>query len=130
MNERPMGWNFWSKLNPNLTFKMLSIILFLTLIAIGNTFSVYDNVLKQDKTTAFFSFLAVIFYIIPAYGLFKLKSWARKFELVFSFFLIVLGVIILLFESFIGGLFIIVTHGLIALYLLSKECKDIIEAKN
>lgn len=74
---------------------------------------------------ALLSFLTVCLYSIPAYGLFKLQKWARKFELVFSFICLVLGVIMLLFESIISGIFIIITHGLIVMYLLSKECKQV-----
>ncbi|MGI6092331.1 MAG: hypothetical protein GX348_06555 [Veillonellaceae bacterium] len=130
MDERPIGWSFWSKLNPNLTFRLLLIIIFLILIAVGNAFSVYDSLIKQDITTASYSFISILLYIIPAYGLFKLRNWARRFELVFSFILIGLGIIMLLFDSVISGLFIITTHGLIAMYLLSSECKRALGIKN
>lgn len=130
MDERPIGWSFWSKLNPNLTFRLLLIIIFLILIAVGNAFSVYDNITKQDSTIAIYSFLSILLYVIPAYGLFNLKNWARKFELAFSFILVVLGVIMLLFDSLLSGLFIITTHGLIAMYLLSSECKRAMGIKN
>lgn len=130
MGERPIGWSFWSKLNPNLTFRLLLIIIFLILIAVGNAFSVYESLLKQDSTAALYSFLSILLYVVPAYGLFKLKDWARRFELVFSFILVVLGIIMLLFDSLISGLFIITTHGLIAMYLLSSECKQVMGIKN
>jgi uncharacterized membrane protein (DUF2068 family) len=123
MNERPIGWSFWSKLNPNLTFKLLLIIIFLALIAFLNVFGVYDNFVKHDMNAALLSLLTICLYIIPAYGLFKLKKWARSFEIVFSFVCLILGVIMLLFESIVSGIFIMTTHGLIVMYLLSKECK-------
>ncbi|MDD4600797.1 hypothetical protein SDC9_06161 [bioreactor metagenome] len=126
MNERPLGWSFWSKLNPNLTFRLLLIIIFLALIAFLNLFGLYDNFIKHDMDAALLSLFTVCLYSIPAYGLFKLKRWARSFEIVFSCVCLILGVIMLLFESIASGVFIIATHGLIVKYLLSKECKQAI----
>lgn len=129
MDERLIGSSFWSKLNPNMTFRLLLIIIFLVLIAIGNAFSTYDSITNQDTTTASYSFISILLYAIPAYGLFKLKTWARTFELAFSFLLLVLGIIMLLFDSIISGIFIIATHGLIAMYLVTNECKNALGIK-
>jgi len=124
MSQRPLGWSFWSRIPPNLTWKLLVIIVFLGLIALGNIFSAYDRIINNDMMTALYASISVLFYLIPAYGLFKLKAWARTFELIFSFILVALGFVMLIFDSLISGLFIITTHGLVALYLLSNECKQ------
>lgn len=130
MSQRPLGWSFWSRIPPNLTWRLLVIIVFLGLIALGNIFSAYDRIINNDMMTALYASISVLFYVIPAYGLFKLKTWARTFELIFSFILVALGFIMLIFDSLISGLFIITTHGLVALYLLSNECKQALGLKS
>lgn len=123
MTERPNRWSFWSLLHPNLTFRLLIIIIFLSFVALGNAFGVYDSIIKHDTSALLYALVSTVLYAVPAYGLFKLKSWARLLELVLSVIMVALGVVMVLFESFITGIFIIVTHGLIASYLVSKECK-------
>lgn len=123
MTEQPKRWSFWSLLHPNLTFRLLLIIIFLSLVAIGNAFAIYDSVIKQDTSALLYAFISTLIYAVPAYGLFKLKPWARLMELILSVIMVILGIVMVLFESFITGIFIIVTHGLIASYLVSKECK-------
>lgn len=123
MTEQPKRWSFWSLLHPNLTFRLLLIIIFLSLVAIGNAFAIYDSVIKQDTAALLYAFISTLIYAVPAYGLFKLKPWARLMELILSVIMVILGIVMVLFESFITGIFIIVTHGLIASYLVSKECK-------
>lgn len=130
MLQSPLGWSFWSRIPPNLTWRLLLIIVFLGLIAMGNIFSAYDRIINNDMTTALYAAISVLFYAIPAYGLFKLKTWARTFELIFSFILVGLGLVMLIFDSIISGLFIITTHGFVAVYLLSNECKKAIGLKS
>ena len=112
-------------LNPNLTFKLIIIIIFLSLIAIGNGFGVYENIVEQNITEAVNSLVSVLIYAIPAYGLLKLRPWARIAELALSILLVMLGTVLMLFYSVAIGAFIVITHGLIAAYLLTNECKQI-----
>ncbi len=115
----------WYMLNPNLTFKLIIIIIFLSLIAIGNGFGVYENIVEQNITEAVNSLVSVLIYAIPAYGLLKLRPWARIAELALSILLVMLGTVLMLFYSVAIGAFIVITHGLIAAYLLTNECKQI-----
>ncbi|MEN6411166.1 MAG: hypothetical protein ABFC84_00190 [Veillonellales bacterium] len=114
-----------SFLHPNLTSRLVMISLFLCLIAAGNIFGVYDGWSKQDNHAVLTSLLAALLYGIPAYGLLRLKSWARLTELVLSILLSLLGVVMALFDNIGVGLFVMITHGWIAWYLQTKECKKI-----
>lgn len=109
----------------NMTWQLLSIILFLGLIGLGNIIGLYNAFSLPDRNVAIWTFWAVCLYWIPAWGLLRLKRWARKLELVISGLLILLVVPILLFieGSLFGAIFVLMTHGLIMKYLLSLECK-------
>lgn len=118
VEKRPFWWNLFP---PDLSGGLIIIILFLALIAIGNILNTYNALKATEDSQALWSAAATACYILPTYGLFRLKRWARWFEIVFSLILVVLGLVVLVFSSFIVGLFIIVIHGLIARYLLSAK---------
>lgn len=109
--------------HPDLTLRLLIIIIFLSLVAIGNVLGVYENILAQNSVETVNSAVSVLIYGIPAYGLLKLRPWARMTELILSAILVILGLILITSYSFLIGAFIIITHGLIAAYLLTNECK-------
>ena len=110
-------------INPKLTLRLLIIIVFLALTAIGNAFGMYESITKQNFPEALNSACSVLIYAIPVYGLVKLKRWARMLELILSALLVILGLILLSSYSIVIGSFITITHGLIAGYLLTSECK-------
>lgn len=108
-----------------ITLKLMIIVVFLVIVGIGNAVGIYDAFIKNDFNAMALSGAACIFYFIPAYGLFHLKTWARNLELALSIILILFGILVLLFESIGVGIAVIIPHGLICLYLLSSECKEI-----
>jgi hypothetical protein len=102
---------------------MILIIGFLILIGIGNLLGAYQAFTRGNLSAMLSAGGGALLYFIPAYGLLKLKAWARKLELVLSILFMLLGAAVLLFESMIGGVIILLSHGLIVAYLLSSECK-------
>lgn len=115
--------SFWSFLHPDLTLRLLIIIGFLLLVAIGYAFGIYDGFIHNDTTATFNSLAALLLYAIPAWGLLKLKRWARLFELVLSIIFVVIGFIVMFGYNMTMGVITVVPHGLIAIYLLSDDCR-------
>ena len=113
------------QLKPRSSLRLIIIIVFLISIGIGNAVGIYDAFIKNDINAMALSGAACSLYFIPAYGLFHLKTWARNLELALSILLILFGILVLFFESIVVGMAIIIPHGLIGLYLLSRECKEI-----
>lgn len=109
---------------PALTGRLIIIVIFLFITAIGNAFGVYDALVNNNLNAAFNSLVAVLLYLIPAIGLLKLKRWARMFELGLSILLVILGIILMATFNMTFGVITIVPHGLIAIYLLSKDCRQ------
>lgn len=120
MIERP---SFLSFFHPDLTVRLIIIIIFLLLIAIGYVFGIYDGLVNNNPTAVFNSFVAVLIYAIPAFGLLRLKRWARLFELGLSILFVITGLVILFGYSLTMGIMTLVPHGLIAIYLLSNDCR-------
>jgi len=117
--------SFWRVVHPEVPLKLLLVILFLLLIALASGFSCYDNAASGNAGQAGLAALGVCLYALPAAGLARLRSWARKFEIGFSAFWVIIGGIILVYYSLWEGSFIIATHGSVALYLLSHECREL-----
>lgn len=122
---------WWRTFNPNLTLSLLIIILFLVIIGIGNLFGVYQFLTEGNISGAMLAVFSTLLYFIPAYGLFKLKRWARFIELFLSLLLVGLGMILIftgisnreLFNLATQGVIITVIHGAIAAYLLTDRCR-------
>lgn len=113
-----------------ITLKLMIIVVFLVIIGVGNAVGIYDAFTKNDFNAMALSGAASTVYFIPAYGLFYLKVWARNLELALSIIFILFGILVLLFESIVAGIAIIIPHGLICLYLLSRECKEIFSSSD
>lgn len=120
MTDKPAWWSF---IHPDLTLRLLIVVMFLLLIAIGYAFGIYDGLSKNDTTAALNSFAALLLYAIPAFGLLKLKRWARLFELILSIIFVVIGFIVMFGYNMTMGVITVVPHGLIAIYLLSNDCR-------
>jgi len=120
LTEKPSSLSF---LHPDLTTRLIIVILFLLIIALGNVFGIYDGMVNNNPTAAFNSFVALLLYAIPAFGLFQLKRWARMFELVLSILFVIIGLVIMFGYSVTMGIITLVPHGLIAIYLVSNDCR-------
>jgi len=123
MSGRPQ----WLALfHPDLTWPLIVIIGYLLLVAIGNLLAAYNNLVTQANVmVAAVNLISMLLYVLPAYGLAKLKRWARFAELTLSIMSVLLG-IVLMIQGILGmGVLVIVPHGLIAIYLLSDNCRRI-----
>ena len=120
MSERPRWWSF---LHPDLTGRLLLVIGFLLVVAIGYAFGVYTSATQGNLPAALNAFVALLLYAVPAVGLLKLKRWARMFELILSFLFVIIGFIIMFGYNMTMGVMTIVPHGLIGMYLLSEDCR-------
>ena len=121
MNENSR-WR--SVFHHNVTLPLIAIIAYLFLIAIANLIATYHSIsTEQDLITAGGSIISVVLYALPAYGLMKLKRWARLMELSISLLSVGLGIVLMLAGMLGSGVLIIIPHGLIAIYLLSDKCR-------
>lgn len=126
--ERP---KWWRAFDPNLTLPLLGIILFLALIGIGNLFGLYQFLTEGNIGGAMLALFSSLLYFVPAYGLLKLKRWARFIEMFLSLLLVGLGMILIftgisnreMFNLATQGVIITVIHGSIAAYLLTERCR-------
>lgn len=110
--------------HPNVTLPLIVIIAYLFFIAAANLIAIYHNLfVEPDLNASIISMLAVIRHAIPAYGLTKLKRWARWTELALSVLSVILGILLMLAGQLGLGVLIIVPSGLIAIYLLSNGCR-------
>lgn len=117
---------FWFKLfDPRLTGGLIAVIIFLFLIALFNTFSLVGALSAGNFSEAGQRLLSILLYTLPTVGLMKLNRWARLFEIGYSLLMVVLGFIILFGANIFMGTFIVVTHGLVGIYLLSAKCRQL-----
>lgn len=120
MQYRPF---WWSLLHPNLTGGLIAIIIFLSLMAIANLVTFINSI--ASGVSALNYLVPSIMYGLPAVGLMRLKRWARMFEIVYSILMVALGLFLMVAVSMGMGAFIVVTHGLVAMYLLSEKCRRV-----
>ncbi|SDF76315.1 hypothetical protein [Sporolituus thermophilus] len=121
--DRPSWWSF---IPANMPLPLLLIIIYLFIIALGNLFALYQYVAVQPNLlTAIGHLVSVLLYAGPAYGLLKLKRWARSVELYLSLFSVALGLFLMFTGAFGMAVMIIVPHGLIAIYLLTDKCREL-----
>ena len=113
-----------SFLHPALTFRLLLIVGFLALITLSSLFGIYDGFSRSDSSEMLQSLLRAALYGLPAYGILRLKPWARIMELAVAVFCVILGFFLMFSVNLSLGVILVVIHGLIALYLLSAECRQ------
>lgn len=119
MQYRP----FWFSLfHPNLTGGLIAIIIFLSIMAIANLVSFANSISSGTESLNFL--VPTLMYGLPAVGLMRMKRWARIFELIYSILMVALGIFLMVAASVGMGAFIIVTHGVVAMYLLSEKCRQ------
>lgn len=122
MDNRP----FWGRIfHPDLPGGLIAVIIFLMFIAFSNIFAIYGALVNHNIPEALGSALSILLYTIPAYGLLKMKRWARLFEIVFSMLLVGLGFVIMFTVNMGMGILIIITHGPVAIYLLTDRCRRV-----
>lgn len=117
---------FWFKLfDPKLTGALIGVIIFLFLTALLHVFGLIDAVGRQNMSEAGQRALSIVLYGLPAFGLAKLNRWARLFEIGYSMLMVALGFFIMAAANMFMGTFIVVTHGLVGIYLLSAKCRQL-----
>lgn len=120
MIDKPLLRSFFP---PALTARLMLVAFFLLLIAFGYAFGIYDGLIHNNLNAALNSLIATLLYAVPALGLLRLKRWARLFELGLSILFVILGFVIMFGYNMTMGVLTIVPHGIIAIYLLSKDCR-------
>jgi len=117
---------FWFKIfDPRLTGRLIAVIIFLFLIALSNALSLIATFSASNIAAAGQHLLSVLLYALPAYGLMKLNRWARRFEIAYSMLLVVLGFFLMAAFNMFMGMFIVVTHGLVGIVLLSAKTREL-----
>ena len=124
-NEKKMSSRRPTWLSPGVTFKLLLIVAFLCLNAVGNLFSAFAQFRSQNIYGVLIYFLTFVLYIVPAYGLYRLKKWARLLQLIFSIIFVIQGLFVMISGQMFMGMINVVLYGLSAIYLLSEECRNI-----
>ena len=106
------------------SWKMLLVIAFLGITAVIQLVNAILQFSQQNIMSAAPFFGSFLLAVAPTVGLYRRKTWARLLQLALSLLLVIMG----LLEMFAGGLFAgmikIVPNGLVAIYLLSDECRD------
>ena len=124
-NEKKIPSRRLTWLSPSVTIKLLLIIAFLGLNAIGNLISAFSQFGTHNMYQVSIYLLTFILYLVPAYGLYRLKKWARLLQLTFSIMFVIQGMLVMLSGQMFIGMVNIVLYGLTAIYLLSEECRKL-----
>ncbi|MDU4962103.1 MAG: hypothetical protein E6X17_15715 [Sporomusaceae bacterium] len=114
-----------SWLDPRLPWKLLLILAMLLLFAIGNFVNALSLLQTGPAAVAGFYFASVVLYLLPVYGLYRLKGWARLLQMFLSLSNVISGGAAMLRGQLFDGMFNIVIYGLIAIYLLSDEARGL-----
>lgn len=115
---------FWFKwFDPRLTGGLIAVIIFLFFIALSNVFSLFGSIRAGNTSEVGLQLLSILLYALPAFGLLKLKRWARLFEIAFSLLMVVLGFFIMVSFNMFMGMIIVVSHGLVGICLLSAKSR-------
>lgn len=117
MEKRPF---WWSIVPSNLTAGLIVIIAYLALNTAFNLFAIFSALSQGATAIATFAVGAAI-YAVAVYGLYKVKRWGRLYTIAISVLMVVAGFLTMLAISMTDGVFMVVTHGLIAIYLLSQK---------
>jgi hypothetical protein len=114
-----------SWLSPHLSWKLLLVLALLCLNALGNVLSAFVQLQTGNLSGAAIYIFTAALYLLPAYGLFKLKNWARLLQLTLSILFVVQGIVVMINGYMFLGMINVVLHGLTAIYLLSDECRKL-----
>lgn len=120
INTRP---NWLQRFNPDLTIGLLAIILVLALLTAFSIINIVAGLFAQQPALALYSAFATAMYGISAYGLFRLKRWARFLQLFLSILSFLSGIVTMFSQSMGTGILTVIIHGLIAIYLLTDDCR-------
>lgn len=107
-----------------LTFKLRLVLAVLIINAMTNFYSMLIYLGGQNFHSVLVHLLTAALYLGPAYGLYQQRNWARLLQITFSLIFVAHGMILMIGTNMLAGMLNIVTYGLIALYLLSDECRN------
>lgn len=118
MEKRPF---WWSVVPSKLTAGLIVIIVYLALNTVFNLFALFNSLSGKDATSAVTFVVGASIYALAVFGLYKLKRWGRLFTIVISVLMVIAGFLTMFAVNLTDGMFMVVTHGLIAIYLLSQK---------
>lgn len=120
INTRP---TWLQRFNPDLTIGLFAVIVVLALFAVGSFVGIAAGVFTKQPGVIMTSALTMAMYLVPAWGLYRLKRWARFMQLFLSIMSLISGFITMFSQNMGLGVLTIVIHGLIAIYLLTDDCR-------
>ena len=120
--------SFWQKVfHPDATLPLIAIIIYLALMTVANLLGFYGTMIETpNPTLASMSLIAVLRFAVPAYGLAKLKKWARFTELGLSVLSVLVGIGAIGGGMILLGILNIAFHGFIIHYLTSQDGRRIV----
>lgn len=122
-DQKPSRRPAW--LSPHLSWKLLLVIALLVLNSFGNLYSAFVQLQANNLSSVAIYLVTVVLYLLPAYGLYKLKRWARLLQLTFSIIFVVQGAVVMISGYMFLGMVNVVLYGLTGIYLLSDECRNL-----
>lgn len=121
-DQLPSHRTSWRK--PHLTWKLLLILAFLGINAISNVLTAFIQLQTGNLNNAIIFTVTAALYMLPAYGLYKLKKWARLMQMILSLIFLIQGIIMMVQGLLFMGMINVVLYGLTAIYLLGDECRN------
>ena len=108
-----------------LPVKMILVIVFLGLNAVGNLLTAFIQLGTQNIQGFVIYLVTGALYAGPAYGLYHIKRWASFLQLVLSIMFMLQGGFLMLSGYLLLGMINVVLYGLTAIYLLSDESRNL-----
>lgn len=112
-------------LHPDLTLRLILVVLYFLLTGISNLFGLYDAlVVNQDASSLWVPLCAALLYLPAGLALARLREWGRKLALAVCGLAIIVAVPVLFFlGAYLGAGLTLLLNALILRYLLSAECR-------
>lgn len=120
-DQLPSHRTSWRK--PHLTWKLLLILAFLGIHAVSNVLAAFMQLLTSNLQNTLIFIITAALYILPAYGLYNRKKWARLMQMILSLIFVIQGIVMMVNGVMFMGMINVVSYGLIAIYLLGDECR-------
>jgi hypothetical protein len=117
---------FWARfIDPRVTGGIIAVALFLGVWACVNVFALIKIFGQDNPRQLALHLVAAVVFGLLAVGLLRLNRWARLLAIGVTVFMLVQGIIMLLYINLLDGLFTAIPYGLAAIYLLSPKCRRV-----
>lgn len=124
IQEQPENTEQPSPVNRKASWKMLLVIAFLGVNAVIQLVNAIIQFSQQNIVSAAPFLGSFLLALVPTIGLYRRKTWARMLQLALALLLVIMGLLEMFAGGLFGGMIKVVPNGLVAIYLLSDECRD------